>query len=61
MRIWDKHPANVREGDRLCDDHGTPFATVTGSPVVRMGVVTVPTDVAPVEFPAGTFAVVDRW
>lgn len=55
------HPANLREGDRLCDDSGAPFATVTGTPdVYTSGSVMVPTDVLSVEYPAGTTADIER-
>jgi hypothetical protein len=60
MRLWDMHPANLRDGDRLCGDDGAPFATVNGAPWVDGQSVWVDTDVTPVEFPAGTTANVDR-
>lgn len=61
LKIWDMHPANLREGDRLCGDDGDPFATVTGTPdVCTSGTVVVPTNVAPVEYPHGTTAIIDR-
>jgi hypothetical protein len=60
MKLWDMHPANLREGDRLLDNKGDAFATVHGAPWVDGSTVWVDTDVMPVEFPAGTSANVDR-
>lgn len=55
------HPANLRDGDLLCGEDGAPFARVMGVPdMYTSGAVVVATTELTVEFPAGTFAVVDR-